>query len=131
MKLNNIVNDILENVSVEVRDSYHDNVIDDYELVVGDVDVIDIVPTTNAFNDIVVRVYIETPKVSPNDLKGAARVRALYKWLYWLEAGRDIYDNKDAGLGDFWAAMCEWWSEHGYTIDIEGNWYDENGEEIA
>lgn len=131
MKLNNIVNDILENVSVEVRDSYHDNVIDDYELVVGDVDVIDIVPTTNEFNDIVVRVYIETPKVSPNDLKGAARVRALYKWLYWLEAGWDIYDNKDAGLCDFWAAMCEWWSRHDYTIDIGGNWYDENGEEIV
>ena len=131
MKLSNIVNDILENVYVEVIDNYNDNVIDNYESVTGDVDVLDIVPTINAFNDIVVRIYIETPKVSPNDLKGAAKIRALYKWLYWLEAGRDIYDNKDAGFCDFWAAMCEWWSEHGYTIDIEGNWYDENGEEIA
>lgn len=119
-----------ENVNVYVRDVLTNELITCYDgkNSIADhvlIDVVECMTTTRDGNGIVLKILYSVTDF--DDLNCEAKINCLHDYIYKICP----YDHfEDLSLTELEDGVREFWRQSDYTLDKNGNWYDEDFQKI-
>ena len=119
-----------ENVNVYVRDVLTNELITCYDgkNSIADhvlIDVVECMTTTRDGNGIVLKIMYDATDFY--DLNGEANLNCLHNYVYKI-CPYEHFDNMS--ISEIEECALEFWRQSDYTLDKNGNWYDEDFQKI-
>lgn len=119
-----------ENVNVYVRDVLTNELITCYDgkNSIADhvlIDVVERMTTTRDGNGIVLEIMYDATDFY--DLNGEAKLNCLHNYVYKI-CPYEHFDNMS--ISEIEECALEFWRQSDYTLDKNGNWYDEDFQKI-